>query len=399
MVIAQTDRNPLEAAAAIGRQLTASAIVADGQATWLVDETVSTGEGVQRRERTLGGGLASGTAGVGWVLGLLASATGDDAMERVAVAALRHSLASLERLMAEGDLGFHDGASGVVWAAAETDRALDGTDLQDTIGAAVARIAGAIHGQAIDDRETGLMRGLAGLVTGVVALTAQRSGPLAMDAAHASVGALCDRVSRWTDEGVPLPRSGIGLLNGASGIGAALMAWSSERDDAKAREAAEAAFRLERPWHDDRFGWFGASGERPRSWSDGTAGIGLARLWAYAATRAPIHLAEAGAAIETLRAVPAAEIRGDASLGHGAAGHLELLVSAGSVLKERAHVDAARRMIPRVLAAGSASIPPGARVFDPTVFSGAAGVAVTLLRLHDPAAVASPLLPPLRCAV
>jgi lantibiotic modifying enzyme len=399
MVKAYGEPHPLDAAAAIASRIAASALVADGHATWIFDECVANGDVVQHRARTLGAGLASGTAGVGWVLARVAAATGDSSVARVSAAATRHSLTSLDRLIADGDLGFHDGASGIAWAAVETDRALGGIDLPDTVRSAAARIAEAVRRQSAgDDREPGLARGLAGVVTGLVALSAGTRGTSELDAASDSVRALGDRVARWIDAGLALPRADVGLMNGASGIAAALLSWSDRRDDPAARSAAAAAFRLERAWHDDRAGWFGGDAVHPRSWSDGAAGIGLARVRAYASSREPVHLAEAGAAIETLRAVPAAEIHGDASLAHGAAGHVELLVSAGSIFAERAHAEAARWMLPRLLTACREQFPRGA-VFDPTLMTGAAGVAVTLLRLHDPAMAESPLLPPLGCAV
>jgi lantibiotic modifying enzyme len=88
----------------------------------------------------------------------------------------------------------------------------------------------------------------------------------------------------------------------------------------------------------------------------------------------------------------------DVTLCHGLGGVLDLLLLAHEVTGERDHLLAARRVADlclaiRVANGGRWTVGlQGAEVI-PGLFTGLAGIAVLLLRAHDPQAVSSPMLP------
>jgi len=166
------------------------------------------------------------------------------------------------------------------------------------------------------------------------------------------------------------------------------------------------AFRVERPWHRAETGWYGASAHTwaeqatvARSVCTGAAGIGIARIAGYLVTGGVDLLAEAAAAIDVIRRVPLAADGPDASLCHGAAGEIELLISAWSALAEPAHLEAARRlgavMIETAQARGWYASGIGDFGSSPGLLLGLAGTGLSLMRLQEPGLVTNAVVPSL----
>jgi lantibiotic modifying enzyme len=120
------------------------------------------------------------------------------------------------------------------------------------------------------------------------------------------------------------------------------------------------------------------------------------RLRRHAQTGDPVALAEAGAALEGVRAT--AGWTTDGSVCHGAAGLAEVLLAAHAALGTPEHLADARALggslaaRARAEGAWACGIPGGGET--PALMTGLAGIGLTLLRLHDPASAPSPALPP-----
>lgn len=367
------------AAREIGGWLVGNAIRDGEQCTWIADD------GVQATE--LGGDFADGTAGVAWFLAQVGEI-------EVAREALRHSMGS---------------GQCPPWVALTLGRLLDlpvqsalaSPSRTDTIGATAGthRIAG--DAEVLRD------------AVAMFDLTGERERLHAAEpAAH--------RLMRWVRERAPdhqraggavLPREEVGLSRGASGVALALAAWAARSGSSEGREAADEAVQLERVWLDMERGWHGVGS--PAGLAGGAAGIALARLALYGHHPEPWLLAEAGAAIELVRRWSATEAAGDTAaddtLTNGAAGAVEALLVAHLVTGETAHLQAARRLgrllLDAAVARGAyAGTGDGTTEVRVGLMHGLAGIGLTMLRLHAPAATLSawqPLVdaaPPVRSA-
>lgn len=397
----------IDEALQIGRQLDATALRHDGRCTWIGNGISDQAGTWMRTGGALTPDLAGGTAGVGWFVALLGSATHDAALRSTAVEAFRQSLAGLEALIAEGRLGFFDGALGVAWSVLAGGRALQSEELEQPGLDAAHRAAAAIPSLLSVPCQPALIDGESGVLLGLTALAELTEDPGLSAIGDVIAGRLLSTFPDRIVAPAQLAREGVGLARGASGVGLALARWAALGAEDAILQAALHAWRSERPWCDSLAGWFGASAH---TWSDdetlarslcsGAAGIGLARLAGYQLTGAAGLLAEAAAAIDVVRSVASRPYDPDASLCHGAAGEIDVLLSAWSVTGETTHLDAARSfgalMVQtahrrRHYASGIGSFGP-----SPALLLGSAGTGLTLLRLHDPKLVpagAFPLLP------
>jgi len=194
------------------------------------------------------------------------------------------------------------------------------------------------------------------------------------------------------------------------------MAWAvgEQRYLAAAREA----FRYERSWYSpERCAWPDLRDPKEKSIADGTwpgwmtawchgaLGIGAVRLRLYEASGDITALAEASAAIQAARllvmqagiGLQAGQVS-DVTLCHGLGGAAELLLLAYEVFDLHDHLRAARqvgRLCLNVYARNGQTWTCGLRGAEhvPGLFLGLAGIGTTLLRLHDPSVIGSPLLP------
>lgn len=386
----------LEEANRIGRFLGEAAVRHDGRSTWLVDAHAVVDGVWQEQARTAAANLAEGTAGIGWFLARLASTVGDSGMAELAVEALVHALDQVEELVASQRLGLLYGATGVAWAAIDAGRVLDRGDLVAAGRRAGLRAAAASHQHGVEVAP-GYFAGLAGTLGGLVALSDAMKDIAVVEAAAAAARALVERsVPAETDA------LGVGLANGASGVGLALASWAARADDAQALAVAADAFRSERAWWCPRQGWYGAATQAwdddrslSRSLASGAAGIGLARLSAWPALR-HLCLAEVGAVIEIVREPPPRHAV-DASIGLGASGEIELLIGAAMTLSEPVHLAAARqlgnRLLERATAQGGYAYGPANHPHEPSLLYGLAGTALVMMRLEDPGLAPLAVLP------
>jgi lantibiotic modifying enzyme len=400
-----TRATPIEGATRVGRSLAASAIRHGGRCTWVADELVAADYAWRPRGRTLGPDLASGRAGVGWFLARLAHAVDDDVLANVASEALRASLDDVDALLADGRLGFYDGALGIAWAALDAGRALGIEELADH-GREVATTAG--ERSLRPSASPTMFGGDAGLLTGLLVLAELTEEQRLIEAG----AAVTENLIRVATElaahalrgGAPRSsdgRSFVGVAEGASGLAVPLLGFARETGDPSTLQAAADAALAERVWLSASGDWIGLPFHRWQdqatavaSWCSGMTGIGHARLLEHQVTGGLQALAEVAAAVEVVRGTLAAPHPPEPSLCHGIAGWLDFMLTAGVALHEPAHLEAAERVGARLLAlvdvpAGAAGEAPA----DPSLLLGAAGTGLALLRLHDPEAIRSPANP------
>jgi lantibiotic modifying enzyme len=378
----------------IGRRLSGAAIRHAGRCTWLGDNIAAGNAVWQATSGTLGPDFGAGTAGVGWFLARLSSAAQDGAMATIAAEALRQSLQSVDSLIANRKLGFQEGATGVAWAAVDGGRALGCADLVESGIQTGRKAAEATRAEPDRTDSPGLWRGSAGVLAGLLGLAELSGDREFLTIASQTANRLVGLISQSTPSSNSESRHFVGLAEGASGIGVTLAAWTLRTGDPHAREAALEAFHIERAWCSPGMNWYGAHAHPwaegmmlTRSLCSGAAGIGITRLGAYAAMASTNLLAEAGAAVDLIRRVPLHADVSDASLCHGAAGEIELLITASTTLSERSHLDAARNLGARVVAQSRRQYRSGLgeRGHSPSLLFGLAGTGLVLLRLHDPA--------------
>jgi lantibiotic modifying enzyme len=390
-VVSRAAADPfLAQAIRVGRDVAGGAMRSKGQATWLADEIALVDGRWQPTVGTLGPDLAAGTAGVGWFLARLAAIADERALAGVATAALRHGVKRTETLVRAGRLDWYRGAGGVAWAAVDAGRALGSDELVTTGTQAAEAVVSAARFRHDEARDPGLAGGAAGEVAALLAFAETGTAHAAGAVARERAAALADAI----------PSLAAGLANGLSGVGLVLAA-------AGEREAAGRAFAAERAQLEPGLGWLTPAAHAwmdspaapDASWCRGAAGIGLARLRASSELRDPLLLAEAGAAVELVRGRLTAAGDPDSSVCHGAAGAIELLISAGALLAEPAHTRAARTaglaLIERARSRGRYAGGFGPHARNPSLLFGLAGTATLLLRLHDHDSVPSPALPPL----
>ncbi len=443
--LAVTDAPFLAAAGAIARTLADTAMTTGAGAGWQGDELVGDSEATLAVVRgAVGPGLYSGLAGIGWFLGHLAAVTSDRRLEALAVAALRSAIAQASS-DGTATLSLFSGRTGVAWAAVDVGTRLPDAGLARD-GLALARLVATsvLPGDRAEpersdpsrDGDVDLLAGLAGTVVGLLAIhellrqASVRSPTSAddglLDAASRAAHVLGETAQRdafgasWPDPACPDAPALCGLGHGASGPAWAIAeaAWATGVTGASGLPpVVEQALRYERGWFSaDRCAWadlreppvHGARGDWPAwtsAWCHGAFGIGAVRWRIHERTGDLTALAEASAAVDAARAFVTSAARalrsggcGDVTLCHGLGGAIELMLLAYEITGEADHLRAARRAGELVLATRAANQGRwtlGLRRAElvPGLFTGLAGIGVTMLRLHDPAAIASPLLP------
>lgn len=391
-------------AVGLGERLCREAIWHEDRCTWLGDD-VDPSRGVGAVvHRAVGPDLYNGTAGIGWFLAHLARRTGDARQHHTAAGALRHALSRWD----EAPPGLYTGRAGIALAAVTAGVAMgDGV-----IAAAGLHRATELTVPGLED----VIGGAAGTVLALLALgqldTAAEAGHHLVASARPTGTGLC-----WP---TPPPASEpplCGMGHGAGGIGLALLELATATGDARFAEAGWRAFAYERSWFDREVGgwpdlrdvtWSGLhvgnGPTHPQFWCHGGPGIGLGRLRAYSLTGDTLCLAEAATAVDTATArALRAESAGDGAnlcLCHGTGSVVELHLVAAEVTGDAEHVAMARRLAElalRGLDPGLArdvpcGVPAGGET--PGLLLGLAGIAATLLRLADPAALPCPLLVP-----
>lgn len=402
----------LEAALRIGRRLCRDAIWSDGRCNWLGWAMEPHGGQWICVHRAMGPLLYDGGAGIGLFLARLARASDDPIIRVTAEAALARALGACDALEAAGEYGFYSGLSGVAWACAEGGRAL-GQDRLAARGDAFLRAAARLP---VRDDRVDVVNGSAGLMSALVAAAARDGDGDLLTAAlrHADrLTALATRTEAgwsWDTLGMAGERHLLGLAHGASGLALALAQVGTAAGRSDLLAAAQAALAYERAhfrpaegnWPDLRSFAQSPTGEAAcmLAWCHGAPGVGLARLALLAAfPEDPAIRDEAETAIRTTAAnLAAGGGTGNFSLCHGDGGNAELLVEGAAAFDRpelmAAATAAAVRGLQRFEATGApwpCGVPGAGET--PNLMLGVAGIGHFLLRLHDPRAIPTPLLP------
>ncbi len=420
----------LDAARAIGHRLVRETVWHGDRCTWLGDEVAEGGEVIFR---SMDGDVYGGTVGIGWFLAHLWAATRDEDLAAAARGGLRHGLA---RAAAAAPQGFYTGRAGIALAAVAGGIALG----DDELVSEGARLAETVFEEVSTASVTELdvIGGAAGTVLALLQL-ARTLDEEPFQTAAVAVGERLLGAADPTEMGWVWPAAApsepflCGFGHGASGIALALLELEAACGDPRFGDGARGALLYERRWFSrDQGNWpdlreldsagleAGAAPPYLVYWCHGAAGIGLVRLRAHELHRDRVAMAEAGAAIDTATATMLRVVGGsrggagvDLSLCHGLGSVAELHVAAAEVTGDAEHLAHARRLYrwalwgrepaagaPASTAAGATpalpdelpcGVPGGGET--PGLMLGLAGIGTMLLRLHDPAAIPSPLLP------
>jgi lantibiotic modifying enzyme len=413
----------LAAVREIAATLHERALSSDGRTLWLGDQVEPVGSDFRVVHGACGGSLYDGTAGIGWFLARAGAVTDDDVARHDALGALRHAL---DEASEHASLGLHDGIAGIGWAALD-----GGLALADPIAAeGLAVIIDAVERSVASPLPDELIGGRAGVILATLSAAVLARDRLdrpaeatRLDAAAITLGRqMLHSAQRsptgWTwpsvvgsDDEPPL----CGLGHGGSGPVLASAHLAALTGDPEFAEAAAEGARAERAWLGSDDGWpdlrgFNRSalerGERPPSpvlWCHGAVGIGLSRIRAARLLGDPALLADAGVAlrlaardVQRLWAATPGTYEANFSLCHGAAGLVELFVTAARELGDRAWLGAAAAVVRAGLAHAETGHGWTCGVRDGTESSslmlGLAGTGAALLRLATAAGIPSPLL-------
>jgi type 2 lantibiotic biosynthesis protein LanM len=345
----------------------------------------------QRRMQSVGWDLYSGRCGIGLLFAALESRgllESEPSFAARIVKPLVDVLLTGTRLESRPSPAIGAfGAGGIVYGLATTSRLLGSSALLD----AAARAAATITFDAISrDRRLDVMFGSAGAALGLLALHRLEPRPDLLDRAVA-----CGRRLLRHVEGEDSPRTArrpvraraaAGFAHGAAGMAFTLARLYRETGTDMFRDAAVAT--LAREALAERRASASASAaslERMRrSWCQGIAGVGLARLEVSRLVGHP----DARAGLETLLAeliVPTAGLSPSDQVCCGNAGNLELLARATHVLGDAAWREAAEDRAGQVLARaaqrGGYALSAVDDAFSPGYYQGLSGIGYEFLRL------------------
>lgn len=325
----------------------------------------------------------------------------------------------------------YDGNSGIAWALRTLGR--DGGRPAGTADVEPGLLGGATGvalAAGLAPRPGPVGRGFdlgGGLAGDLLALVRARSDPAAVTAeALSEASALVAAIAagaRWDGEGCCWPdpdgEALCGLAHGVSGVVLALAEASASWPEVAGRALplVSGGLRWEAAWFDPAAGGWpdlreSDDGPHPVMWCHGAAGIAAVRLGLLRSIRAGLTLdyptqaiaAEAHAgvlacgkaltgAVRTARDHGFEAVAGGLTLCHGLGGLLDVLLLAGEICDQPAHVDAARRIASDLVALAPddpMAWPSGLRTGDSLgLFVGTAGTALLLARLIDPAGVGS----------
>lgn len=377
------------ARAIFGRIREARSEPADDDPTWR--RYLGTDEGV--RLTTVGDDVYEGRLGIATFVAALAATTGDEAHRAFAT---RVASAVADDLDADRfsnlPVGIGAGIGSYAYGFAVLGELLDA----DEFVRAARRSASALTADRFEaDDALDLMSGTAGAVLALVALYDRTGDDDLLDRATvAGERLLADRVEvdgvrAWRT--VAGERVLTGMAHGVAGVAYALARLSDAVGDDRFRDAAldalayeDAAYSTERcNWPDYRSG---STAEFPTNWCAGRAGVGLARLGTYEATGDGTVLEDAARA---LRATDPSEIDAHDHLCCGNFSRVALLSEAGRALDEPRYAGAARQLASRACRHADqngrfAAFHRTDHWFNPSLFTGEAGIGYALLRLDDP---------------
>ena len=407
----------LSASHSIGRRIVTDAVWYDRRCSWV--GAVDTKQPWPTLYRSLEPNIYDGTAGVGLFLAYLAFVSGDAAVRRTAVGAIRQSIARASAIPPDRRDGFHAGSLGIAWAAARAGVLLEEEELY-----AGARAVLAVAPTPAPDRRPDVLPGSAGSLIALLALAEVFDDSTLVQEAVATGEELLTRATltrygwSWAIPGRRYPHHLCGLSHGAAGIGWALLELFAATREDRFRAGASGAFEYERSWLETGSGtWpdLRAPGQRRGvtrwepsptvgSWCHGEGGIALTRLRAVEVLDDETWAQDAAIALETTRRDLAGRLPHeieDLTLCHGAAGSADVLLCGGAALGERRRdavalaYDLGRVSLERHDGTGTEWPCGVAGGTTPSLFQGLSGIAWWFLRLHDPT-IPSPLTLPIR---
>jgi type 2 lantibiotic biosynthesis protein LanM len=366
---------------------------ADGTLTWHRYE--GTRNGV--RLEPVGDDLYRGRIGIAAYCGALAATTGEREYREFA-ARVGSEVASEfdgDEPFADLQVGAGAGIGSLAYGFAVLGDLLDGDEFAEA-----ARRTGALltPERFAADTDADVMGGNAGAVLSLLALHDQLGDDDLLDrAVAAGERLLAERVELADCAGFDGVRAWhttageqvlAGMAHGVAGIAHALVKLSAATGDRRFREAAVEALDFEddaysaeaRNWRDYRPA---AVADYVTDWCGGRAGIGLARLGAYEATRDEAFLRD----VE--RALDGTDHTGLEDLDHlccGNCSRVDFLLRAGRTLDEPRYCEQARELatatVRRADEAGRFTVPGQTdHWFNPSLFRGELGIGYTLLRL------------------
>lgn len=349
--------------------------------------------------------LWGGSAGIALFLLALDEHAPGRAIRATAAGALRHAISDFAARDRKA-VDFFRGPVGVAYAASRAASAWRDNDLFDRSRALLASQSDADIGSLPFDVASGAAGSIPALLQLAEVLDHRPSADLAVRLGEHLVGNAVREGWGWSwpTSARAVVRWPIGFAHGTSGIAFALLELFRVVGDGRFRWAAEQALAYEMSFFDMRAqGWPDLLGprvggdqnvEQPTpsrahialGWSDGTAGIGLARTRAWQTLSAAAYADHVQTAATATRGAMH-KLRA-ADLATGLAGAGEFLLVAGDVFHRRDWMDAAEEVLQRALERLDSGNDGG---ITPGLMRGAAGVGLFALRLHD-RSIPNPLL-------
>ena len=362
----------LEVAWSIGARLCRDAMWDGDRCNWLGDSL----EGWTVAHRSFGPDLYAGTSGIALFLATLNRFAPDPIVAQTAMGAVRQAISRAEDVAADVRPSLYAGWIGIALALVRIADLLDEPSLREEALALVDAQGGR------DPSSLDVMTGAAGAVLGLLALGR-------VEEARRHAARLAAHEFRDGDL--------TGFAHGAAGMALALL-------ESGFHDAARRGFAYERRWFSpERQNWpdlrpfVSPDPRRPvyaAVWCHGAPGIGLSRLRAYERTGDETYRGEAEAALATTMAASADNF----SLCHGLAGNAELFLDAADVLHDPRYLTVAELVADRGIQAfhlprnpWPCGVTGGGET--PGLLTGLAGIGWFYLRMHDPAAVPTVLVP------
>ncbi|MEM0900803.1 MAG: type 2 lanthipeptide synthetase LanM family protein, partial [Pseudomonadota bacterium] len=397
-----TNENLVSVAGSLADRIEASSISGENSRTWLCPTPVTADERAVQLQ-PLGNTFLGGTMGIAMLNAALFKVTGDEARREAAMMEIAGVLAAMRKPEAAKatasvtPLGLTSGHGGALYALVALAKLLDDPELLDA-AEAYARMIEPSRFQGSED--AGLSNGIAGALIGLTALHQHRPMPECEDVIAAAAKALLKNRTKvtelgecWRDRTWRIPQ--MGMMHGASGIALALSragwalnesTWTEAGIDGLASEAAML----------QRFGYWpdlrdiaelkdDTKTVAAYGYSNGAAGIGLARLAMSDQLRASEYANDLDAALEQTHILGPTNNDGVFS---GRFGRLAFLTEVALHRDDETLLLKVNRETKTILSAAEAAghfhWRLGTDGQNPTLFDGAAGVGMCLLRMARP---------------